>query len=98
MLDKKNEPVVKKDDITFTNALTGSISVNREILVRNLQTEHRSYANFPCSRKDSEGDNIAIFSIPETEDMYPQGWKIGVTIHIADNAKGNKKKKGSMSV
>ncbi|GAF72479.1 unnamed protein product, partial [marine sediment metagenome] len=70
------------------------LQIDRQILVDFISTEHRSYANFPATMKDEDGDIEASFDLPELAEKYGKsGLKIGITVHLADNAKGTKKSK-----
>lgn len=84
----ENKAVEVKKSLTFENALVGSITIDRETLVKNISTEHRSYANYGCTI-----DKTKSFNLPELEEQYPAGFSLGVVVHLKDNAnpKGNKK-------
>ncbi len=86
---QKKEKEVKKT-LTFDNSLTGKINIDRETLVKNIETEHRSYANYSLSIDKSKS-----FSLPELEKQYPSGFSLGIVIHLKDNAnpEGNKKER-----
>ncbi len=90
MNEQKKE--VKKT-LTFDNSLTGKINIDRETLVKNIETEHRSYANYSLSI-----DNSKSFSLPELEKQYPSGFSLGIVIHLKDNANPDKAKKEKMSL
>lgn len=97
MSDKKNEAkeTVKKEVLTFDCDImpTGKISLDRKKLVDYITTEQRSYANFPCTMTDEDGDLENSFVIPELEAKFGQGLKLGIVVHLPDNAKGSKKSK-----
>ena len=92
MSDKKNvvetKAVEVKKTLTFENSLIGSMEIDREILVKNISTEHRSYANYSCTI-----DKGKTFQLPELEKQFPAGFSLGIVIHLKDNAnpEGNKK-------
>jgi hypothetical protein len=85
---KTAEAKAVKKTLTFENALIGSMEIDRETLVKNIETEHRSYANYSCTI-----DKTKSFSLPELEKQYPSGFSLGIVIHLKDNAnpEGNKK-------
>lgn len=76
-----------KKTLKFENALIGSMEIDRDTLVKNIETEHRSYANYACSI-----DKQKKFNLPELKSQYPNGFKLGIVIHLSDNAnpEGNK--------
>ncbi|MEE9437584.1 MAG: hypothetical protein V3V14_01210 [Saprospiraceae bacterium] len=82
-----------KKTLTFDNSLTGSISIDRDTLVKNIETEHRSYANYSLSIDKSKS-----FSLPELEKQYPSGFSLGIVIHLKDNANPDNAKKTKMSL
>jgi hypothetical protein len=97
-MEKKNEvkETVSSNLLTFDCELmpNGILSLDRNKLVKFLETEHRSYANFPATMKDEEGIVENSFDIPELSKRYGKsGIKVGVTIHLADNASGKKQSK-----
>ena len=85
--DKAVENAIKKT-LKFDCALVGSIEIDRETLVKQIETEHRSYANHSCTI-----DKTKSFNLPELEKKYPSGFSLGIVIHLKDNAnpEGNKK-------
>jgi hypothetical protein len=85
---KKAVETPKKKSLTFENALIGSMEIDRETLVKNIETEHRSYANYACTI-----DKTKSFNLPELAEQYPSGFSLGIVIHLKDNAnpEGNKK-------
>jgi hypothetical protein len=87
---KKNE-VSKK--ISFDNSLTGKIDIDRDTLVKNIETEHRSYANYSCSIEGQKS-----FSLPELDKQYPSGFSLGIVIHLKDNANADSTKKGKLAL
>ena len=89
-IDTKKE--VKKN-ISFDNSLTGKIEINRETLVKNIETEHRSYANYGMSI-----DGQKSFSLPELDKQYPSGFSLGIVIHLKDNANADNVKKGKLAL
>ncbi len=82
-----------KKVISFDNSLTGKVSIDRETLVKNIETEHRSYANYSMSI-----DGQKSFSLPELEAQYPAGFSLGIVIHLKDNANADGAKKGKLSL
>jgi hypothetical protein len=82
-----------KKTLSFDNSLTGKITIDREVLVKNIETEHRSYGNHPCT---IEGNSK--FNLPELSTRLPQGFKLGVVVYIPDNSKGDSNKKEVMSL
>ncbi len=93
MENKQNEAKKVSKKLTFDNSLVGSMEIDREILVKNVETEHRSYANYPCSIEGTKS-----FNLPELEKQYPKGFKLGIVIHLADNANPEGNKKTTMSL
>lgn len=94
-MDKINEvkEVKKAKTLTFDNSLVGSVEINRETLVKNIETEHRSYANHSCTI-----NNTKSFNLPELEKQYPSGFSLGLVIHLKDNANPEGNKKTTMSL
>jgi hypothetical protein len=98
-MDKKNneaKETVKSSMLTFDcDLIPNGLKIDRKVLVDYIATEHRSYANFPATMKDAEtGDIEASFDLPELEEKYGKsGLKIGIVVHLADNAKGKKTSK-----
>lgn len=90
MTEQKKE--VKKT-LVFNNSLTGNISIDRDILVKNIETEHRSYANYSMSI-----DKNKSFTLPELDKQYPSGFSLGIVIHLKDNANPDNAKKTKMSL
>jgi hypothetical protein len=82
-----------KKSLTFENALIGSMTIDRETLVKNIETEHRSYANYSCTI-----DKTKSFNLPELEKQYPNGFSLGIVIHLKDNANPEGNKKTTMSL
>ncbi len=82
-----------KKVLTFDNSLTGSVSIDRETLVKNIETEHRSYANYSLSI-----DKNKSFTLPELDKQYPSGFSLGIVIHLKDNANPDNAKKTKMSL
>lgn len=82
-----------KKKLTFDNALVGKIEIDREVLVKNIETEHRSYANYGCTI-----DKTKSFNLPELEKQYPAGFSLGIVIHLKDNANPEGNKKTTMSI
>jgi hypothetical protein len=95
-MDNKNVETKKespKKMLTFDNSLTGKISIDRETLVKNLETEHRSYANYSCTIEGQKS-----FSLPELEEQYESGFSLGLVVHLKDNANPEGNKKGKLSL
>lgn len=90
---ENNKPVAKKKTLTFENSLVGSVEIDRETLVKNIETEHRSYANYSCTI-----DKTKSFNLPELEKQYPSGFSLGIVIHLKDNANPEGNKKTTMSL
>lgn len=88
----ENKTAVKKT-LTFDNSLVGKIEIDRETLVKNIETEHRSYANYSCTI-----DKTKSFQLPELEKKYPSGFSLGIVVHLKDNANPEGNKKTTMSL
>jgi hypothetical protein len=92
-----NENKVKanevKKTIDFECSLVGKVSVDRETLIKNIETEHRSYANFPCSI-----GKVSKFNLPELQAQYPKGFKLGLVINLPDNSRGEGRNAEAMSL
>jgi hypothetical protein len=91
MTEQKKTEV--KKTISFDNSLTGSVTIDRETLVKNIETEHRSYANYSMSIEGQKS-----FTLPELEKQYPSGFSLGIVIHLKDNTNADNTKKGKMSL
>jgi len=94
-MDKKNEVKEEKNILTFDcDLIPSGLKIDRKVLVDHIATEHRSYANFPGTMKDEDGDIETSFDLPELSEKYGKsGLKIGIVVHLADNARGKKKSK-----
>ena len=82
-----------KKTLKFENSLIGSMEIDRETLVKNIETEHRSYANYACTI-----DKTKSFNLPELEKQYPAGFSLGIVIHLKDNANPEGNKKSTMTL
>jgi hypothetical protein len=89
-MDKKKE-VAKT--ITFNNNLLGNVSIDRMKLVSSIENEHRSYANHSFV---IEGQKA--FTLPELSESFPQGFSLGLVIHLKDNANAEGNKKGKLTL
>jgi hypothetical protein len=89
---KAVEKAVNKT-LSFDNSLVGKMEIDRDTLVKNLSTEHRSYANYSCSIEGQKS-----FELPELETQYPQGFSLGIVVHLKDNANPENAKKGKLSL
>lgn len=90
--ENKKVAEVKKT-LTFENALVGAMEIDRETLVKNIDTEHRSYANYSCTI-----DKTKSFNLPELEKKYPSGFSLGLVVHLKDNANPEGNKKSTMTL
>jgi hypothetical protein len=89
----ENQKKAVKKTLTFDNSLVGSVEIDRETLVKNIETEHRSYANYSCTI-----DKTSKFNLPELKEQYPNGFSLGIVIHLKDNANPEGNKKTSMTL
>ncbi len=93
-MDKQKE--TKKavsQELTFSNNLLGNVSIDRTKLVSSIENEHRSYANHSFV---IEGQKA--FTLPELDDNFPQGFSLGLVIHLKDNANAEGSKKGKLAL
>jgi hypothetical protein len=93
MTEKNEVKTTPKKTLVFENSLIGKMEIDRETLVKNVETEHRSYANYACSI-----DKQKKFNLPELEKQYPNGFKLGIVIHLSDNANADGAKQTTMSL
>lgn len=82
-----------KKVLSFDCDLTGKVDIDRDVLIRNVQTEHRSYANHSMSI-----NGATTFNLPELQEKYGKGFKLGIVVHLPDNASGKGKSKEVMSL